>query len=344
MRVQDLHVLPKFRDGWSYLYVDHCRVDQEARSIAIHDANGKVPVPCANLALLMLGPGVSITHAAVSVLADHGCLVAWCGEEGVRFYAVGMGETRSASSLLHQARTWADAELRLNVVRRLYQLRFPGPLDPALTLQQIRGMEGIRVRETYAKAARDTGVPWSGRSYRRENWATADPVNRALSVANSCLYGICHAAIVSAGFSPALGFIHTGKMLSFVYDVADLYKTEVTIPTAFRATADGTEGLERRVRVTCRDAFVSTRLLERIVPDVQEVLDLPAPGESGADESLDKETAAPGGLWDPTKGEVEGGRSHTIEAGEKEGAAPGRLAVPGAPGKAEEGDDGGHDP
>lgn len=111
MRVQDLHVLPKFSDGWSYLYVEHCRVDQEARAIAIHDESGKVPVPCANLALLMLGPGVSITHAAISVLADHGCLVAWCGEEGVRFYAVGMGETRSAANFLHQARAWADADL-----------------------------------------------------------------------------------------------------------------------------------------------------------------------------------------------------------------------------------------
>src|SRR5208337_3923625 len=103
VRIQDLHVLPKFSDGWSYLYVEHCRVDQEERAIAVHDQAGKVPVPCANLALLMLGPGVSITHAAISVLADHGCLVAWCGEEGVRFYAVGMGETRSAANFLHQA-------------------------------------------------------------------------------------------------------------------------------------------------------------------------------------------------------------------------------------------------
>ena len=147
MRVQDLHILPKFSDGWSYLYVQHCRIDQDARSIAVHDETGKVPVPCANLALLMLGPGVSITHAAISVLADHGCLVAWCGEEGVRFYAVGMGETRSAANFLHQARMWAHAKLRMQVTRRLYRLRFSEKLDPELTLRQIRGMEGVRVRE-----------------------------------------------------------------------------------------------------------------------------------------------------------------------------------------------------
>ncbi|MBI4384702.1 MAG: type I-E CRISPR-associated endonuclease Cas1 [Nitrospinae bacterium] len=318
MKIQDLHVLPKFRDGWSYLYVEHCRIDQEARAIAIHDAAGKAPVPCANLALLMLGPGVSITHAAISVLADHGCLVAWCGEQGVRFYATGMGETRSASNFLYQARTWAYEELRMQVVRRLYQLRFSEKLDPALTLRQIRGMEGMRVREGYSRVSRETGVPWSGRSYRRDKWDNSDPVNRALSTANSCLYGICHAAIVSAGFSPALGFIHTGKMLSFVYDVADLYKTEVTVPAAFRAASEGKDGLERRVRMACRDAFVSTRLLERIIPDIQKALALPARGLAGVGERFDQELAAPGLLWDPVEGQVEGGRNHSPEEDETE--------------------------
>lgn len=317
MRVQDLHVLPKFSDGWSYLYVEHCRVDQEARAIAIHDESGKVPVPCANLALLMLGPGVSITHAAISVLADHGCLVAWCGEEGVRFYAVGMGETRSAANFLHQARAWADADLRMKVVYRLYQLRFAETFDPELTLRQIRGMEGVRVRDAYARAARETGVPWSGRSYRRDKWTDADPVNRALSAANSCLYGICHAAITSAGFSPALGFIHTGKMLSFVYDIADLYKAEITIPVAFRAAAEEKDDLERRVRISCRDLFVSTRLLEKIVPDIQKALMLQKK-RATSDGPFDEDAAAPGSLWDPVAGEVEGGCVYSLETDEAE--------------------------
>lgn len=318
MRVKDLHVLPKFSDGWSYLYVEHCRIDQEARAIAVHDAAGKVPVPCANLALLMLGPGVSITHAAISVLADHGCLVAWCGEEGVRFYAVGMGETRSAANFLHQARVWAHTDLRMQVVRGLYQLRFSEKLAPGLTLQQIRGMEGVRVREAYAKASRETGVTWSGRSYRRDKWSSADPVNRALSAANSCLYGICHAAIISAGFSPALGFIHTGKILSFVYDVADLYKTEVSIPVAFRVAAEDKVDLERRVRLTCRDQFVATRILERIIPDIQKILMLEKRGAANKITPFDQDAAAPGALWDPMEGEVEGGRIYPLAADETE--------------------------
>jgi CRISPR-associated protein Cas1 len=203
----------------------------------------------------------------------------------------------------------------MEVVRRLYQLRFSEKFDPALTLQQIRGMEGVRVRDAYAKAARDAGITWSGRSYRRDQWGNADPANRALSVANSCLYGICHAAIVSAGFSPALGFIHTGKMLSFVYDLADLYKTEVTVPVAFRAAAEGLGQLERRVRITCRDQFVSTRLLERIIPDVQTALML---SKATAADSFDVDAAAPGSLWDDLEGVVEGGRMLAPEIGETE--------------------------
>ena len=201
----------------------------------------------------------------------------------------------------------------MQVVRRLYSLRFSEELDPALALRQIRGMEGVRVREAYAQASRETGVHWSGRSYRRDKWSNADPVNRALSTANSCLYGICHAAVVSAGFSPALGFIHTGKVLSFVYDVADLYKTEVTIPVAFRAAVEGKSGLERRVRLACRDMFVSTRLLARIIPDVQTVLGLPAKRTDNQGDDFDREPASPGSLWDPQEGEVEGGRIHPLE-------------------------------
>ena len=316
MRLQDLHVLPKFCDGWSYLYVEHCRVDQEDKAIAVHDASGKVPVPCASLALLMLGPGVSITHAAISVLADHGCLVAWTGEEGVRFYALGMGETRSAANFIHQARMWGRMGYHMEVVRRMYQLRFAERFSASLSLQQIRGMEGVRVRDAYARLAKETGVNWTGRNYTRQNWDRADPVNRALSTANSCLYGICHAAIVSAGFSPALGFIHTGKMLSFVYDVADLYKTEVTVPIAFRAVAEPRGLLERHVRLTCRDQFVSTRLLERIIPDIQTALMMPKARVTGA-APYDQDAAAPGYLWDP-QGEVRGGRVYPFQIDDSE--------------------------
>jgi CRISPR-associated protein Cas1 len=298
----DLRTLPKVRDSLSYLYVEHCRIDQEAKAIALHDADGKTPVPCASLLLLMLGPGTSISHAAVRVLAESGCLICWVGEESVRFYAQGLGETRSARGLLRQAQLCSHPETRLEVVMRMYRMRFREPLSEGLTLEQIRGKEGIRVREAYARASRETGVPWSGRAYRRDGWQAADPVNRALSAANSCLYGVCHAAIVAAGYSPGLGFIYTGKMLSFVYDIADLYKPEITIPAAFQAAAEGAEGVESRARYACRDLFREQRLLARIVPDIQTALRVGDEDES----AFDWDAAAPGGLWDPT-GEVKAG-------------------------------------
>ena len=304
--LKDLHLLPKVRDSWSYLYVEHAKIDREDNAIALHDATGKVPVPCAALTTLMLGPGTSITHAAIRALAENGCLVTWTGEEAVRFYAQGMGETRSARNLLRQAWLCSDPRRRLKVVMNMYRMRFQEGLDQSLTLQQIRGMEGIRVREAYAKASRDSGVAWAGRSYKRDRWEDADPVNRALSSANSALYGVCQAAIISVGYSPALGFIHTGKMLSFVYDIADLYKAELTIPVAFGVVAEGTADLEGRVRRACRDVFHAKNLLSRIVPDLERALTLDGEG-SGPDADYDADAAMPGGLWDPVVGVVTGG-------------------------------------
>lgn len=310
---KDLHLLPKVRDSWTYLYAERCVVEQDDQAIALFDDKGKTSVPCAALSLLMLGPGTKITHAAVKTLADNGCLVAWTGEAGVRFYAQGMGETRSSANLLHQAAIHADPIRRMRVVRRMYDIRFPQPLDPALTLQQIRGKEGIRVRETYARWSRETGVAWDGRSYKQDDWRKATPINRALSAANSCLYGVVHAAIVAAGYSPALGFVHTGKMLSFVYDVADLYKADITIPAAFRCTAAGEQKLESRVRHICRDLIREQRMLARIVDDLDKLFDV---GDATADpdaEHLDRFDAQPGGLWDGDEGSVAGGVNYADE-------------------------------
>jgi CRISPR-associated protein Cas1 len=246
----------------------------------------------------MLGPGTRITHAAVRVLADNNCLVIWCGEENVRFYAMGMGGTRSALPLIRQAELACDEDSRIAVARRMYEMRFDEGVDPSLTIEQLRGLEGVRVRDTYARWSRETGVPWHGRSYDRRDWRSADPVNRALSAANSCLYGLCHAAILAAGYSPGLGFIHTGKQLSFVYDIADLYKTEVSIPIAFGTAAEDPEELERAVRLRSRDSFRQTRLLRRVVPDIQKVL-----GQRDVTDELEAllstDPALPTPLWIP---------------------------------------------
>jgi CRISPR-associated protein Cas1 len=305
-RVADLHELPKIRDRLSYLYLEHGRLDKSDQSIAFWTDEGKTAIPIASIALLMLGPGTRVTHAAMMALADNNCLAVWCGEEGVRFYSWGTGGTRSSAALLCQARLCADETTRLAVVRRMYEMRFrgEGAISPEMTLEQLRGREGLRVRNSYADWSAKSGVEWVGRSYDRQSWRTADPVNRALSAANSCLYGLCHAAILSVGYSPALGFIHTGKQLSFVYDIADLYKLEVTIPVAFRIAAEGEEeNLERRTRLACRDIFRESRLLERIIPDMRHALLDDASDEEFAP---DEDPAMPTEWWGDSGARVGG--------------------------------------
>jgi CRISPR-associated protein Cas1 len=294
--MQDLYGLPKLRDSLSYLYVEHAVIEQAGHAIELWQKEGRTLVPAASLCVLMLGPGTKISHAAVKVLADNGCSILWTGEEMTRFYAQGLGETRKAYHLLKQAELACDPEKHTRVCIRMYQKRFEEQLDPSLTLPQIRGLEGVRVRRAYKKASETYGVEWHGRVYDRFNWNSGDPINRALSAANATLNSVCHAAIVSGGYSPAIGFVHMGKQLSFVYDVADLYKADLTIPIAFSVVAEGKENVERRTRMACREKFREVKLLERILPDIDEILEVPPePVNAGLD--VDADPALPTDLW-----------------------------------------------
>lgn len=304
--MQDLHELPKLRDSLSYLYLEHAIIDRKDASIEFIQAEGRTQVPVALLCVLMLGPGTSVSHAAIKVLAESGCLVVWTGEDATRCYAQGTGETRKGYHLLRQAELCSDPPQRLRVIRAMYQKRFPEPLAADLTLEQIRGMEGARVRSTYHRYARETGVRWDGRRYDRSNWNNADPVNRALSAGNALLNGICHAAIVSGGYSPGLGFIHTGRQTSFVYDVADLYKAEITIPLAFETVAESDAKVDSRMRTACRQKFKDVRLLECILPDIDRLLGIER--DTFPEEfDPDREVSLPGPLWDgPDQSEYPG--------------------------------------
>jgi CRISP-associated protein Cas1 len=295
--MRDLHELPKLSDSLTYLYAEHVVVEQKAKAIELFDKDGATLVPTAALSVLLLGPGTRITHAAVKALADSGCAIVWVGEDGTRCYAHGGGETRKAYHLLHQARLVSDPDLRLEVCKRMYRMRFKKQnLDPFLTLEQLRGMEGARMRDAYAHASITYNVAWHGRSYDRASWGNSDPVNNALSAANALLNGLCHAAIVSGGYSPALGFIHTGLQTSFVYDIADLYKVEITIPTAFRIASESRERVQPRVREACRQVFKEAKLLQRILADIEALLAIPEDvlmAGAGADE----DPGRPEPLW-----------------------------------------------
>lgn len=297
--MQNLRELPKMRDSLSYVYIEHAIIDQKDQAIEYVNKEGRVMVPVADLCVLLLGPGTSITHAAIRTLSENGCSINWVGEDAMKFYAQGIGETRKGYHLLHQARMACNDDKHLEVVLRMYGFRFKQTPVSHLSLPQLRGMEGARVRDAYAAASRKFGIQWNGRHYDRSSWENGDPVNRALSAANSLMNSLCHSAIVSGGYSTALGFIHTGKQLSFVFDVADLYKMDYCVPIAFEIVSQDNLDIEKRVRAACREKFRETKLLERILPDIDEILALPVDlqGEFAAD--IDK--ALPEQLWEVWK-------------------------------------------
>ncbi|MCB1146834.1 MAG: type I-E CRISPR-associated endonuclease Cas1 [Leptospiraceae bacterium] len=277
---RDLQEMPKFSDRWSFLYFEKGRIDQDGMSIAYHWLEKKVQIPIESLAVLMLGPGTTVTHEAVKKISESRCHLMWVGERGVRFYAQGQAGSYSSRHLMQQVSCWANEAERMRVIRQMYQFRFSEALETNATLDQLRGFEGSRVRKIYKELSQIHGIDWQRRNYDQSQWSASDPANRALSAANSCMYGICHAALVTAGFSPAIGFIHSGKQLSFVYDIADLYKMEIAVPIAFMAAASGEKNVESLARQLMRDKFRELKIMKQIIPDVMRLFY----GDSGARE------------------------------------------------------------
>ncbi|MEV5900045.1 type I-E CRISPR-associated endonuclease Cas1e [Streptomyces sp. NPDC052127] len=271
----------------SFIYLERCTVHRDANAITAQDAEGTTHIPSATIGTLLLGPGTRITHQAMSVLGETGAAVCWVGERGVRYYAAGRALTRSSALVEAQARQWASARSRLAVARAMYRLRFPDEDPAGLTRHELLGREGRRVKDCYRTQASRTGIPWRGRQYVPGDFTAADPVNQAITAAAQCMYGIAHAVVTSLGCSPALGFVHSGHELSFVLDIADLYKTEIGIPLAFDVAAHDEEDVGPRTRRALRDRINATSLLERCVDDIKHLL-LPA-GTSPAGIDADRD-------------------------------------------------------
>ena len=294
----DLQALPQVKDRMTFLYLEHCTLERQDGAITVTDENGVVHIPAAAISVLLLGPGTRVTHRAMELMGDTGVGAVWVGEHGVRYYAHGRPLTTRANLLIRQAELVSNTRKHLDVVRKMYQLRFPDENVAHLTMQQLRGREGSRVRNVYRAYAKETGVAWNGRVYNPDDFSSGDAVNQALSAGHACLYGLAHAVIVALGCAPGLGFIHVGHERSFVYDIADLYKSEITIPIAFQTAAEAPEDLPAIVRRRVRDAMVSARILERMVHDIRWLL-------SPAEESMELEEAIY--LWDNQRGVVSNG-------------------------------------
>lgn len=261
------------KDRVSVLFVEKGQLDVLDGAFVLVDKTGvRTHIPIGGVACLMLEPGTRVSHAAAVLAARVGCLLVWVGEAGVRFYSAGQPGGARADRLLYQAKLALDDTARLKVVRKMYELRFKEKPPERRSVEQLRGIEGVRVRKMYELLARQYKVTWKNRNYDHSEWGSGDIPNRCLSSATACLYGICEAAILAAGYAPAVGFIHTGKPQSFVYDVADIFKFETVVPVAFKIAAKKPHNPERQVRLACRDAFRQTKILQRIIPTIEQVL------------------------------------------------------------------------
>ncbi|MFF8367074.1 type I-E CRISPR-associated endonuclease Cas1e [Rhodococcus erythropolis] len=301
-------MLPRIADSLSFLYLDIVRILQDDTGVCAEitsEQRGRetIYLPTAALSCVLLGPGTSITSRALATLARHGTTVLVTGSGGVRCYAAAQPDSLSTTWLERQARAWADDTQRLAVATAMYEKRFGKDTVPlGTTLEQLRGMEGQRVKAHYRLLAQQYKIGRFRRTYDRAKWDNQDPVNLALSSANTCLYGIVHAATCALGCSPALGFVHNGNQQAFIYDIADLYKAELTLPLAFSLHASTNP--EAEARRSFRDGLRLFRLLPRIVHDIQELLD----------PHSDRETPDPEeqlvDLWDPIAGPLPGGANY----------------------------------
>lgn len=272
MQRPDLQALPQIRDRMTFLYIEHCTIGRQDGAITVTDERGTVHVPAASLSVLLLGPGTRITHRGMELIGDSGVTTVWVGEGGVRYYASGRLLTHRAGLLIRQAELVSNKRSHLAVAKKMYAMRFPDEDVSGLTMQQLRGREGARVRNIYREESQKWNVPWNGRQYDPENFESGDAVNQALSAGHACLYGLAHAVIAALGCSAGLGFVHVGHECSFVYDIADLYKAETTIPIAFEIASAQPDDISAAVRRRMRDELMQRHILERMTKDIQYLL------------------------------------------------------------------------
>lgn len=288
------------KDRASIVFVEKGQIDVLDGAFVVVDTNGiRTHIPVGGLACIMLEPGTRTSHAAVGLAARAGTLLVWCGEAGVRLYAAGQPGGARADRLLHQARLALDPDHRLAVVRKMFAMRFGEEAPERRSVDQLRGIEGARVRALYEGHAARCGVQWRGRRYDVGDFDAGDMPNKCLSAATACLYGLAEAAVLAAGYAPAIGFLHTGKPLSFVYDVADVFKFETVVPLAFEVAAKARRGalegpVEGHVRRACRDVFRRSDLLSRLIPGIDEML-----AAAGLEPPAPPEDAQPPAFEDP---------------------------------------------
>ena len=270
----NLHNLPRVIDRISFIYIEHAKINQKDNAFTVTREDGTYTIPVAQYLVLLLGPGTSITHSAINLLSKSGTTAIWTQSNITKTLAVLKSNSLSNSSkaIEKQAKAFADKRMHLAIARKMYQKRFPNEDFTGLSVDKMRGKEGFRMKQVYKFNANKYGVKWYGRDYDLQDFDNSDLINQNLTTANQILYGVCSAVIQALGFSTALGFIHVGLANSFVYDISDLYKAEISIPLAFEATK-----YHSNVKDTMSKKIHDTELIKRIVKDLFNLFDIHEP-------------------------------------------------------------------
>lgn len=285
---KDKRLLTRTEDRISFLYIDKARIEQSEYGIEIIQGKNISEVPITTINCIILGPGTSITHKAVCNISQAGCSICFSGMDMSVFYAYGQPLTNKSKNILMQIKHHEDKKLHLDVIHKMYSIRYPDCRFKTKSVAELRGIEGNKVKECYEYNAKKYDIEWNGRIYKPDDFENQNTVNQYITALNHILYAIVTASIVSLGFSPAIGFIHTGHIQSFVFDIADLYKEEITIPLAFSLAKDGDFNRHKmlkefRLQITEHD------LMSRIVKDIFSLFN------SDNDISIETELK----LWDP---------------------------------------------
>lgn len=260
-------------DRQSYVFVEKGRIDVKDGAFVVIDKDGiRSHIPVGGLACILLQPGTRISHAAVHLASENGCRLLWVGDGAVRFYSAGVKFGRPDNTL-YQSKLALDGKARLEVVREMFRRRFDDEPPKKRSVKQLRGIEGSRVRKLYQNIARRYGVEWKGRNYNPKDWNAGDRPNKCLSAGMACLYGVAESAIYLAGYDPSIGFLHVGKRKSFVYDIADIYKFDLVVPTVFDILSKNPLHASRKVRLNLRDKFRKENLLKTLIEDINGILD-----------------------------------------------------------------------
>lgn len=266
--------LPQVKDRYPFIYLERGRLEVDDSSVKWIDADANVVrIPVGTINTLLLGPGTSVTHEAVKTTVAANCSISWVGEDSLLFYAAGFTPTANTRNLQHQMNLAADTGKAEEVARRMFARRFKDADLQGKSLKEMMGMEGHRVRSLYEEKAQEYGVGWKGRRFTPGKFEIGDVTNKVLTSSNAALYGILCSAIHSLGYSPHIGFIHSGSPLPFVYDMADLYKEHLCIDLAFSLTREMAGRYNKNtVSASFRERVIEMDLLGRIPKDTEQVL------------------------------------------------------------------------